>query len=228
MDYSRFDHIEVSSDEEEPRRAQVTRFEGPQSITFGGRAVGSPGAPIVVEPQPPKAPKVSTPVEVDESLFYMNGLKKADYFWGQTVEDLVITVEVAPDFKGSQVKIQLSACGQQLRVTLGQRMFFQEDTLFYPVSMERLDGEDDPYEWELVTLGGRKFFQLKLYKSALPPNLLQRFSRINSGGIAMWWPYLLTNDKEERVDVQGIQGRLTSLENQTAMHELFQSSMSTS
>eukprot|EP00928_Gymnodinium_smaydae_P018229 TRINITY_DN16943_c0_g1_i1.p1 TRINITY_DN16943_c0_g1~~TRINITY_DN16943_c0_g1_i1.p1 ORF type:complete len:340 (-),score=72.74 TRINITY_DN16943_c0_g1_i1:7-978(-) len=65
VDYRKWDKLDLSDDEDEPRKPQVTKFDGPQSVTIGsGGAV--PSRPVAQQPGESAAPAADGAAAVDD------------------------------------------------------------------------------------------------------------------------------------------------------------------
>lgn len=172
VDYSKWDQLDVSSDEEEERREpRVTRFDQPRQITIGGCA----------EPHEPKAKTPTTAASqpgnaLDVAIATRNGGLGDTYLWSQTGSEVMahifierlavrgrdVTVAITPDGKPHESPeepglpdVAWRACGRRLTISVRTK-----DPNARPVTV--VDGDlqypvltDDAYIlWELKTYDG--------------------------------------------------------------------------
>ena len=114
VDYSKWDNLVVSSDEEDVRsnagnQPEVTRLSKPSKVTFGNGAVR-------YEPSAPKPPsrKPTKPKQKSRSAFALNGADNGAYLWSQTGEEVCITVLLPASAKARDVNLSLSNSGRLL------------------------------------------------------------------------------------------------------------------
>lgn len=141
VDYSKWDKLEVSDDEDD-RRPVVTRFEKPKTVQFGTTA---------------------TPVRHESASWSRNGADCGDLAWSQTADTVTVYVRVPGGTRARQVDVNVTA--SRLRVSLDAHA--HADVLL----KSPVDDSDDAVDgcWELVDDAGAsgRAVAISLRKKAL-------------------------------------------------------------
>jgi len=207
VDYSRWDALEVSDDEDDDRRArpQVTKLEGPTTIELGhGRprkAAPVPAPPRIVEvaeapAAPPAAPPAAAAPAVDAASpeehvarITANGGRANEYFWSQTKATVTAHFLVPAGTRARDVRLSVGEEGEVAVRVGGQAAV--EGRLRHRVKAPEDDLELD---WELVDLPG---LDSRLVRVTVDKEAPQ--------GVALWWDSLLQGGPT--IDVGSLQGR---------------------
>ena len=203
VDYSRFDNIDVSSDDEDAAAPHVTRFDGEHAVSFGG---GQAPTAFPVQRPPEQQPSVhkttdasattsvsaatpsggsaqaATPEESENSSWTRNGAASDDgvLLWTQDAQSVVLRVRAPAGTRAKDVSVEIAE--QCVTVHVRERRIAVQ--LAY-----RVDASEDATAgaWELHD--DRQPSQTRWVKIAL-----QKQSPI--AGAVFWWPRLRPGDDD--------------------------------
>ncbi|OII73345.1 nuclear move domain-containing protein [Cryptosporidium ubiquitum] len=192
IDYSKWDKIEISSDEESGKlgsKCNVTRFDSPQSITIGGQRESKEdslvSSNILVDDLKTKSVLVSREkvISLDDYVFGGKSACGKDYYWTQTENGLTIILEIDPGTQNKDLKVNVTE--DKVTVTHGsETILFEEfeygvkdddNTIFWSVKeVESLNGAQNKRSRMLV---------LELEKKELDTSIRLWWKKIFKGGI---------------------------------------------
>lgn len=154
VDYSKWDKLEISSDEEEEESTgpSVFRVGEGESVTLPGRNVTING-PKKEEPKAkatPTVPAVEASASGIAGAFWAkatrNGLRTEEYAWSQTPSEVVLRLFVPATATSKQVKLSVDADSGNFRAHLADKLLL--DKILYS-EIQQLD-EDIGVDWELI------------------------------------------------------------------------------
>jgi len=214
LDYSKWDNLEDSSDEEE-MKPKVKKLDKPSSITIG------PGGYQINAPKP--ATKSKKIVQMP-SAWSLNGNKLGEYVWSQTRDFLEVRFFVPKETRASEVRIQLNS--KSCKVYIKNEIFIEGLFLFdIHDTKDEMDKQDKfeshvenstdfdqlDIDWEIIehpSVQGRVLVLVGLQKN--PPK-----------GLYNWWDKFFKRD--EAIDVQHLKGRRDPKDQEVwrTAHEMF-------
>lgn len=180
VDYSKWDKIEISSDEEEGRSGygcNVTRFDSPQSITIGGKSGGVSVADLNLEQElKMESGYVSREkvISLDDYVFGGKSLCGKDYYWTQTDNGLSLVLDIDSE-------MQRNSKGFRVEVTeSGVKIMYNFETLLLEEFEHGVNSCEDFIFWsirevECLGKGKTKMLVLELEKKKL------------DASIRLWW-----------------------------------------
>ncbi|KAH8582310.1 Low complexity [Cryptosporidium sp. chipmunk genotype I] len=194
VDYSKWDKIEISSDEESERLGSgcnVTRFDSPQSITIGGRRESEEDKKLSsnliadeLEIEPGHVSREKT-LSLDDYVFGGRSKSGKDYYWTQTENDLIVIVEINPEMKNTDFKINVTE--KSVTIMYGLETILLEEfeyevkdddsTVFW--SIKEVESFDTTQKKRKVT----RMLVLELEKKELNTSIRLWWKRVFKGGI---------------------------------------------
>lgn len=215
MDYSKWDHIDVSDDsDEEGSRGlpRVTKFEKPGVVNISKEGV-SFTPQIESKNAPSKKPFTTTTSAAttssssstnsavkngDESLLWRNGSKMDRFHWSQTQTEVTLRFPIPVNLAAKNTKILLLA-GRDLTIkeinAKSSEVISFNGRFRYEVKVgDSVDTDTGEFsDWELLTLQDQRYLVLTFQKvSAL-------------AGAVFWWDRVF--DGDPAIDVTAIEDR---------------------
>eukprot|EP00049_Salpingoeca_infusionum_P019588 m.362557 g.362557 ORF g.362557 m.362557 type:complete len:238 (-) comp20629_c0_seq1:352-1065(-) len=175
IDYSKWDKLEVSSDEEgDAQRTEpaVYKVEG-DSITIPGRNVT-----LHTRSQEKQATSVVDTSSADTSVSSAalatktqrkrteNGAELEAYSWSQTESTITVSFVVDPSAKAGDVALDIASSGV---VNVAVKEWSFEGELYGPIG--ELEAEED-LDWTLITEDGKRWLRIELPKRDLGAGVL--------------------------------------------------------
>lgn len=201
LDYSKWDNLDISSDEEDDCKPIVTTFDKPSSVTIGPGGYTINKTPPKPATQPTKRRKPN-PIPLEWSL---NGNKLDEYVWSQTRDFVEVRFFVPKGTRGSDVKFELNSTSC--------KVFIKDETFIEGVfcfEIHAVEDESD-IDWELIehpSVEGRILVLSGLQKK--PPK-----------GLYNWWDTFFK--REEPIDIKQLKGRKSPKQEEVwkIAHEMF-------
>ncbi|TRY51040.1 HSP20-like chaperone [Cryptosporidium tyzzeri] len=195
IDYSKWDKIEISSDEESEKfgsRCNVTKFDSPHSITIGGHIEGEEDNKVNSNVTVDELKKIE-PVHVSREKIlslndYVFGGKSKNgksYYWTQTGNDLTIVIEISPEMQSKDFKINVTENSITIMYGLETILFekfeyevkYDDNTIFW--SIKDVELFDKVQNKRIIN----KMLVLELEKKELDTSIRLWWKRIFKGGI---------------------------------------------
>lgn len=234
VDYSKWDHLEVSSDEQDVEPC-VTRFDKPQSITIGKSDDNiQSSAPALAPVSTSSIAPASTPDEksgingdiLDYSIAIRNGNATDRYLWSQTKDNIVAHIFVESDVKAKDVHLKLQTSkselddttpmtawpaqlderiGREFELTIKENMKIS-GKFPYPVKLD-----DEYIFWELKTFSSVSHLppcQTRLSSGPLRFLILSLTKSPPLANTTVWWDRFI--DSDSPIDVTSLIDRKSS------------------
>lgn len=192
IDYSRWDNIEVSDEEDEFLRPEVTKVEPGSTVTIGGRkptvvsrhAITSAGSTAE-----------GATVQIDDSGLTRNGGATTSYLWSQTQAECVLRAIAPPNTRARDIQVDLR--DQHIRVTLkgSPATVLVDDKLLHPVQIYGNDGEKEAVDWEVTDWSTdtqqRRLINVTMLKVVPGHNMMAP-----GEGVVFWWKAMFEGGPE--------------------------------
>jgi hypothetical protein len=206
VDYSRWDHFDVSDEDEDENEDEDSGSSGPKVMKLdeGARVtIGPEGSSVTLAQSPQKVSSSSSNKEA--SISPINGWSCDLYSWSQDRYEVRVQSGVIP----------LAAKANEFSLIVTEtslRLFYKGSVLFggdlkYSVT---IDDEDPSVDWEIINgERGRVVAFTLIKKSPIPGSLI-------------WWNRLFIGDPE--IDTSKIPGRVGTIGTSDAWeqaHEMF-------
>eukprot|EP00854_Cymbomonas_tetramitiformis_P015641 gene15641-18549_t len=171
IDYSKWDNIDVSDDEDEFLRPEVTKY------ALAG------------------APAEGATVQIDDSGLTRNGGATTSYLWSQTQAECVLRVIAPPNTRARDVQVDLR--DQHIRVTLkgSPETVLLDDKLLHPVQIYGDDGEKETVDWQVTDWSTdaqqRRLVNVTMLKVVPGHNMMAP-----GEGVVFWWKAMFEGGPE--------------------------------
>lgn len=193
IDYSKWDNIEVSSDEESGKLVSgcnVTRFDSPQSITIGGQRENEEDNVInsntLVDQMKIESGYVSREkvISLDDYVFGGKSICGKSYYWTQTETSLTIILEIDPEMQNKDFKVNITenkvTIAHNLKTILLEEFEYavkdDENAVFWSIKdVESLD--------KMQKKNINKMLVLELEKKEIDTSIRLWWKKVFKGGI---------------------------------------------
>ncbi|EWM21996.1 CS-like domain protein [Nannochloropsis gaditana] len=197
IDYSKWDHLDTSDDEDEEEKRgppRVTHFNEPMSVTVGGHDH------LIPSRSPAPSPSSTTPHPASRiEDISENGQSFPTFTWRQDRGEAIMHIWAPPCTRAKDVQVTYTRDTNHLsvRITTPTAVpVLVEGPLANPIQLE----EGEEVEWEMVGEGGReggrgggRAVRVSLIKSTPRPDMVH------------WWSRVFVGDDE--IDTSRIAGR---------------------
>lgn len=201
VDYSKWDHIDVSDDEEDlSNKPKVTKLNG------GRVQIGSSGAVVydnssekttrIELANSPSNSKPSIVSSADMNLMCKNGASLDQFNWSQNRIEVILYIKCQIEVISKNLVVKLVS-GKHLEVIdkSNSNVLFT-NTLKYTIKIddEFLDEQSNIIDWEIRSYNNEKYIVISMCKLSPIPNAV------------FWWNQVFIDDVQI-IDVTQIQGR---------------------
>ena len=208
VDYSKWNHIDVSDDEEDySNKPKVTRLNG------GTVQIGPSGSEILDETskETTQCKKANTTLSsssnsnsskitsVDRNLMCKNGASLDRFNWSQNRSEVILYVKVSSDVISKNLVVKLIN-GKILEIKdKSNSSILFTNTLKYTIKIDEefLDEQSNIIDWEIRNYDNERYIVIGMCKLSPIPNSI------------FWWNQVFVDDAVV-IDVTKIQGRNTS------------------
>lgn len=188
VDYSKWDKIEMSSDEEDRKldyECNVTRFDSPQSITIGGNE-GSNISDLNVKKEELKIESGHVSREktmsLDDYVFGGKSVCGKDYYWTQTDSGLTLVLEIDPEMQRNSKEFRVDVTESGMKVMHCSEILLLEEFEY------GVNTDEDAIFWSVKEIkrsdkSKTKMLVIELEKKKLDASIRLWWKRIFKGGI---------------------------------------------
>ncbi|KAJ1609273.1 Low complexity protein [Cryptosporidium canis] len=193
IDYSKWDKLEVSSDEESGKLGsgcRVTRFESPQSITIGGGGEG--GESVVANSSLPAEAKTESgyvsrerAISLEDYVLGGRSVSGRDYYWSQADDSLALLLEIGQEMQNKDFVVTVTEDNITIRyrseTVLSEEFEYgvndDDGTVFWSIKEVEVPNKTDNSK----TM--KRMLALELEKKKLDASIRLWWKRIFKGGI---------------------------------------------
>ena len=206
MNYSKWDHIDVSDDSEEEGRGlpRVTKFEKPGSINISKEGMSfTPSSTTTTKPSSSSSFS-STSYTLNnkntdnDSILWKNGAKLEKFHWSQSQTEVTLRFSVPTELAAKTIKIRFpdakSLSITEINSKAANPFSFSGRFRYEVRTGDGVDSETGEFsDWEILTLQGQRYLVMALQKVSV------------LAGAVFWWDRAFEGDSP--IDVTAIADR---------------------